>query len=180
MRKYCVNPIVANAEGVRVSGIDGFAMTEWRLRRVILYIRVRISIAVRKGADVGGTSSRVDECTGLARIVGWVAWWILVARSIHTVLGAFCIRSRGTRLAAEALGAKCLPIIASTFRVVGVGAAFSGVGGASGRWFERKLILSTIRKAGDRTVPSHRFLVVSFDDVIKNVTIRPGRRKLRT
>ena len=91
MRKYCVNPIVANAEGVRVNGIDFVATTEWRLRRVILYIRVRISIAVRKGADVGGTSSRVDECAELARMVEWAAW-IVPGGSIHTVLGAVGIR----------------------------------------------------------------------------------------
>jgi hypothetical protein len=44
MGKYRVNPIVANAEGVRVRGIDVLAETEWRLRRFVLYSRVRIFI----------------------------------------------------------------------------------------------------------------------------------------
>jgi len=93
MRKYLVNFIVANAESFRVRGIDVLAETEWRLRRFVLYPRVRICIEVRKGTNVGGTSVVTDESSELARMVnlaGWIA--VVPARSIHTIFGAVGIR----------------------------------------------------------------------------------------
>ena len=168
MRKYCMNPVVTNAEGFGVDGIHISAKTEWRLRGEIRYFRIGINIAVWKGADVSGTSIRVDECAELARMIDRAAW-ILPTRSIHTVLGAVGIRVTRLAVKVRRRGAKRLPFIAS-----GVGET------ASAQRFERELVLSTIREAGDGTVSSLRFAVVFFDDVTKNCTIHPGRRKLGT